>query len=134
MLLVYGGVRYGPMRPAFRAYLRSDWPRLSALLGEVRRPGWLRQQERAYYELLSGALALARGDVAAAQRHLVAADAARLRTDHLRCVLELHRSGAALAAGDRVAAAAHLSAARALPHRAEAEPEIARLAALVAAG
>ena len=133
-LLAYGYARYGPVALAFQAYHRQDWARLAALLGEVRRPEWLRPQDRAYFEFLRGVLAMCHGDVGSARRHLAAADAARLRTDHIRCVLECHRADAALAAGERAAAAAHLAAARAIPHRPEVEPEIARLELAVATG
>ena len=131
LLLAYGYVRYGPMVIAFRAYHERDWSRLESLLAEVRRPEWLRPQDRAYFDFLRGVTARVRGDVAAARQHLAAVDPSRLRSDHIRCVLECHRAGVALESGDRAAAAAHLQDAIALPHRAEADGEITRLQSLV---
>lgn len=133
VLLAYGYIRYGPMVAAFRAYHACDWSRLERLLGEVRRPAWLRAPERAYFEFLRGVLATVRGDALSARRHLAVVDPARLRTDHIRCVLECYRAEAALSAGDVAAAASHLASARALPHRPEADTEITRLESLVTA-
>jgi hypothetical protein len=134
LLLAWGYVRYGPMVLAFRAYHTRDWPRLERLLADVRRPEWLRPQDRSYFEFLRGASALARGEAAVARTHLAAVDARHLRTDHIRCVLECQRAEAAWALGDPAAAAAHVTTARTMPHRSELDAELARLESLVAAG
>jgi hypothetical protein len=130
-LLAWGYVRYGPIAAAFHAYHARDWRRLKRLLSEVRQPEWLRPQDRAYFEFMSGVLAQVRGDVDEARARLSAVDAAHLRNDHMRCVLECRRAEAAITAGDRMAAERHLAGARAIPHRAEANAEIERLGSLV---
>lgn len=130
-LLAWGYVRYGPMVVAFRAYHARDWQKLERLLAEVRRPEWLRPQDRTYFDFMRGVLAQVRGDVDEARARLSAVNAAHLRNDHMRCVLECRRAEAAIEAGDRVAAEWHLAAARAIPHRAEADAEIEQLGFLV---
>ncbi|MBI1323375.1 hypothetical protein GC170_09335 [bacterium] len=125
--MVLGYYRYGPMVVAWRAYLEKDWNGLERILGEVRKPEWLRPSDRAYYAFLSGESAFARGDYALALKRFDEIDGGNLRTDHGHCLLECRRAEAAFRTGDPVSASENLIKARLIPHRPEADEEIARV-------
>lgn len=125
--MIWGFFRYGPMVVAYRAYIEKDWNCLEKLLSEVRRPDWLRPQDRAYFEFLNGELAMARGNAAEGLRRFSLVDPLRLRTDNFRSLLECRRAEAAFSTGQPQAAFEHLSEAKRIPHRPETDAEILRV-------
>lgn len=116
LLMLFNYFAYGTVSLAFQAYEARDWALVRKRLGQVFHRGLLTPESRAYFDVLSGVLALHEGRASDAREQLARAATGRMRTDNMHSKLECHRAEAALACGDTAAATGHLARAREIPH------------------
>ena len=114
-LFVLGYFRHGTVWLAFRAIRKGQVDRADSLIRRTHNPSWLDARQRTYYELLKGALAGERGDLEAAETHLRAALAGKLRTGNDIGVAKLTLAEVLLHRGDRDSAKALLEEVQAEP-------------------
>ncbi|NUP06584.1 MAG: hypothetical protein HOW73_11055 [Polyangiaceae bacterium] len=127
LLVGSGYFRYGTVWSAFRAYQRGDVGTTAQRLAQTRYPALLTAESRAYFEFLTGAVQLRRGDPGVARSHLEIAARGPLRTENMQCIVQCHLAEAALELGEHNRALDYLAAARKLPHTDALEEIIGRL-------
>jgi len=112
LLMFYGYRRYGTVWLATRALKSRDFEKAAALLAQVRSPATLSRQQRAYYELSMGTLALEGRNGTVADGHFRAALSCGLRTENDRAVTEFSLAQAAVLRDDESDARSFLASAR----------------------
>lgn len=124
-----GYFRSGTVWLAWRSLRAARPERTAELLAQVRFPGALSSQQRAYYEFASGIVASSGGRASEAESHLRTALSHRLRTESDRSLVEVELARILAGRGETGAARELVQVARGRRCRPEAAAEAERLAA-----
>lgn len=114
LLFVWGQWRYVTLWSAKQAFARGDLSLVRTRLAKLDRPARLTGAHRAYYDWMSGMVALEDGDGERARELLTLAAEGPLRTENDRGIVRYQLAQIALAEGDEATARTQLEQARAL--------------------